>query len=164
MSQEPRPGILRETTPEAIQQARRIIRSARFAALAALDPETGHPLASRVGLACLDDGTPFTVISALASHTGALRADPRCSLLVGETGKGDPLAYARLTLVCTARFLDPGSTEAAEARARYLAAQPKATLYIELPDFRFVRFDIGRASFNAGFGKAYALEGAELIG
>lgn len=162
MSQNDRPKVLRETTSEVIAQARGIIGAARFAALACLEPDTGHPLASRIGLATLEDGTPLTFISALAAHTGALLRDPRCSLLVGEPGKGDPLAYARLTLTCAADFLAPDSPDAATARERYLAAQPKAALYIDLPDFRFVRFAIERASFNAGFGKAYAIEGADL--
>ena len=155
--------VLQALTPEAIAEAKAILRGADHAALAVLEPGTGWPLASRVGLASLGDGTPIIVVSRLAAHSGALDADPRCSLLVGAVGKGDPLAHPRLALTCRAAVIAPGSS-AAEARERYLAVHPKAAIYVDLPDFRFFRLDIERASFNGGFGRAYAMAGTDLIG
>lgn len=155
--------VLLELTDDVRNKVRALISAARHGALAALAPETGHPICSRVGLATLGDGTPFIFISALAAHTGALLADPRCALLVGDIGKGDPLAHPRISITCMATPLAPGSEVADEARKLYLAAHPKAKLYIDLPDFRFVRLDPLSASFNGGFGQAYALEGAELL-
>ncbi|HTJ58571.1 MAG TPA: hypothetical protein VL418_13505 [Devosiaceae bacterium] len=154
-------SVLRELTPEAIAEAKGLVREADHAALAVLDPGTGHPLVSRVGLATLEDGAPLIVVSHLAAHSAALDADPRCSLLVGSIGKGDPLAHPRITLICRAALLEP--ERRAEARERYLAIHPKAAIYIDLPDFRFFRLDIERASFNGGFGRAYAIEGGLLI-
>jgi len=157
-------SVLRELTPAAIAEAKALIREADHAALAVLEPGTGWPLASRVGLATLPDGAPLILISALAAHSAALDGDPRCSLLIGPVGKGDPLAHPRITLVCQAAVIAAGSTEVAEARSRYLAMHPKAAIYVDLPDFRFFRLTIERASFNGGFGRAYAIEGPELLG
>ena len=79
------------------------------ASLAVLEPRHGHPLASRVGVATDADGAPLILVSHLSAHTPAMLADPRCSLLVGEPGKGDPLAHPRVTLVCRAERLEPGT-------------------------------------------------------
>jgi len=155
-------GVLRETTAAVIAEAREMIRAADHAALATIEAGTGHPLASRVGLATLADGTPLIVVSGLAAHSAALDGEPRCSLLIGETGKGDPLAHPRLTLMCRAALVAPDGR--ADARARYLAQHAKAAIYVDLPDFRFFRLSIERASFNAGFGRAYAIAGGALVG
>ena len=160
----PRPQLLQLTTPETIAGAKAMIRSAAHGALAVLEPGTGQPLASRVGLTCFSDGTPLILVSALAVHSSALRADPRCSLLIGEPGKGDPLAAARISLICRAEMLQPADPQTAEARARYLTSHPKAQIYVDLPDFWFFRLMIVRARLNGGFGKAFAFGGEELIG
>lgn len=152
-----------ETSSDAIGLARRLLREAHHCALATLDPKSGRPIATRVGLATDADGTPLILISALAAHTPALRADPRCSLLVGEPGKGDPLAHPRITLHCDAREIERGSPEEALAATRYLAHNPKAMLYAGLGDFRYFRLDPTEASLNAGFGRAYALAAADVL-
>jgi putative heme iron utilization protein len=157
-------NVLRELTPEVLSEARALVRGAQSAALAVLEPETGHPLVSRVGLATLADGTPLIILSRLAAHSSALDADKRCSLLIGEPGKGEPLAHARIMLVCRARPIPPGGQEAEEARERYLAVHPRAAIYVDLPDFRFFALDVERARFNAGFGRAYAIAGEQLLG
>ena len=156
------PATIRDTTPEAVAAARALLAGATHGALATISPADGHPIATRVGLALLPDGTPVILVSALAAHTPALRAEPRCSLLVGEPGRGDPLAHPRLTLKCRATELGRAGDAAGVARAAYLARHPKAKLYADLPDFAFMRLDIEDASFNAGFGRAYQLTRGEL--
>ncbi|TIT36382.1 MAG: HugZ family protein [Mesorhizobium sp.] len=155
--------VIRETDAEAIRLAKTLLRSARFGALAVLEPRTGAPLASRVGVATDIDGAPLILVSMLAAHTSALLADPRCSLLLGEPGKGDPLAHPRLTLVCQASRLERGSQAHARAERRYLNRNPKASLYAGLGDFSIFRLEPQRASLNGGFGKAYLLERADLL-
>ncbi len=155
--------VIRETDAEAIRLCKTLMRTARHGALAVLDPETGTPLASRVGVATDADGTPLILISGLAAHTGAILADPRCSLLVGQTGKGDPLAHPRITLVCRAVQLEPGSAARVRAERRYLNRNPKAKLYVGLGDFSFFRLEVERANLNGGFGKAYLLTHDDLI-
>jgi hypothetical protein len=119
-------------------------------------------MASRTAFACDEDGAPVVLVSRLAAHTAALEADPRCSLLVGEPGAGDPLAHPRVTLVGRARRLERDSAEGARARERYLAAHPKAALYADFADFSFWRIEAARASLNGGFGRAWSLVADDL--
>lgn len=162
MENKPR-DVIRETDAEAIRLAKTLIRTARFGALAAIEPDTGAPLASRVGVATDADGTPLILVSQLSAHTKAILADPRCSLLVGEPGKGDPLAHPRITLICRAARLEAGTPESERAERRYLNRNPKAKLYVGLGDFSFFRLEVERASLNGGFGKAYLLSRGDII-
>jgi heme iron utilization protein len=155
--------VLRPTDDEAIRLARTLLREARYAALATLDPGTGAPVASRVALATDIDGAPIILVSTLSAHTGGIVADPRCSLLVGEPGKGDPLAHPRMSIACRAEKLQRGTPENARAERRYLNRQPKAKLYAGFADFSFFRLEPQAASLNGGFGKAYALTSADLL-
>lgn len=156
-------SVVRETGADAIRLAKTLVRSARFGALATLDPQTGSPLASRVGVATDADGAPIILVSQLSAHTRAILADRRCSLLLGEPGKGDPLAYPRITLICSAVRLEPCTEESARAERRYLNRNPKAKLYVGLGDFSLFRLEIVRANLNGGFGKAYVLTRDDLI-
>jgi len=154
---------IRETDAEARALARRLIDTARHGALGVRDPETGAPMVSRVAVAVAPDGRPLTLISDLSHHTRALKADPVCSLLVGEPGdKGDPLTHPRITLQCRASFLRHGEAGHAGMRAHYLARHPKAGLYIDFADFSFALLDVEDAHLNGGFGKAYRLRPADL--
>lgn len=155
--------VIRETDAEAVRLAKTLTRTARFGALAVIEPDTGAPLASRVGVATDADGTPLILVSLLSAHTRAILADPRCSLLVGEPGKGDPLAHPRITLICRAVKLEPGTPERVRAERRYLNRNPKAKLYVGLGDFSFFRLEIERASLNGGFGKAYLLTRGDIV-
>ena len=155
--------VIRETDAEAVRLAKTLIRTARYGALAALEPGTGAPLASRVAVATDLDGTPLILVSALSEHTAAIIADPRCCLLVGEPGKGDPLAYPRISLRCRAEKLERATTDQARVERRYLNRHPKAKLYAGFADFSFFRLGVERASLNGGFGKAYHLTRADII-
>ncbi len=161
--EERKKDVIRETDAGSIALARSLMRTARHGALAVIEPETGSPLASRVGTATDVDGTPLILVSGLSAHTRGIVADPRCSLLVGEIGKGDPLAYARITLFCNAVRLERGSPEQARAERRYLNRNPKAKLYAGLGDFAIFRLELERANLNAGFGKAYLLGRDDLL-
>jgi hypothetical protein len=115
-----------------------------------------------VGTAMLGRFTPLILVSALAAHTAALKAESRCSLLVGEVGKGDPLAHARVTIKARAREIGRADVAYGRARELYLAAQPKAQLYVDLPDFTFMALEPMSVSYVAGFGRAYMIEGGWL--
>jgi len=152
-----------ETDAEAIRLAKTLLRSARFGALATLDPADGAPQATRVAVATDIDGTPLILVSALSAHTKALAADPRCSLLVGEPGKGDPLAHPRLTLKARAEKLERETPAHAHAARRYLNRHPKGKLYADFPDFAFFRLVPESALLNGGFARAYRLKREELL-
>lgn len=160
---EARKDVLRPTDAEAIRLAKTLLRTARYGAVAVIDAETGAPSASRVGVATALDGAPVILASTLAAHTRGLLSDPRCSLLVGEPGKGDPLAHPRISIACRALRLERGSQEQLHAARRYLNRHPKARLYADFGDFSFFRLEPQGASLNGGFGKAYRIEADELL-
>ncbi|WP_250157336.1 HugZ family protein [Tianweitania aestuarii] len=154
--------VLRPLDNEAVRLARTLMRTARFGALAVLDPSDGSPLVSRVAVATDCDGAPLLLVSGLSQHTQALQHDPRCSLLLGEPGKGDALAYPRLSLNCTAELVE-NEVDLARMSDRFLRHVPKAALYAALPDFRIYRCQPRSGSLNGGFGKAYRLEPADCL-
>lgn len=154
---------IRPTDDDARALAGTLLQSARTAALAVLTPD-GAPLVTRIAFGSAPDGQPLTLVSDLSAHTTALRSDPRCSLLVGESdGKGDPLNQPRLTLEATARFLDRTTLQHEKMVAHYLRDHPKAKLYIGFADFSFVLFNIKIGHLNGGFGKAFTLSAADLM-
>lgn len=155
-------SVLRETDDEAIRLARTLVATARYGALAVFDKTSGFPGASRVALATDHDGTPIILVSALSAHTKPMLEEPRTSVLVGEPGRGDPLAHPRMTLHTIAKRMVRNSDEGRRVRRRYLARQPKAALYADFGDFAFFRLEIVRASLNGGFGKAYELTAEDL--
>ena len=160
--QEPK-SVIRPTDDQARRLAKNLIRTARFGALAVMEAGTGHPLASRVAVATDLDGTPVILTSTLSGHTAAILETPACSLLVGEPGKGDPLAHPRVSLFCRARRIDRGGDDHERLRRRYLLRHPKAALYVDFGDFAFFRLELERASLNGGFGKAFELQSDELL-
>ena len=156
-------SVIRTTDDEARRLAKGLIRSARFGALAVLDAKTAAPLASRVATATDLDGTPVILTSTLSGHTAGILANPVCSLLVGEPGKGDPLAHPRISLFCNAVKIDRESENHVRLRRRYLARHPKAELYADFGDFSFFRMELSGASLNGGFGKAFELTTDDLV-
>ncbi|MDA5558231.1 HugZ family pyridoxamine 5'-phosphate oxidase [Shimia sp. MMG029] len=143
--------------------AQAMIRDATYASMAVIDPETGAPSATRVALATTPAFEPLTLISDLASHTTALRADPRCSLLLVEPReKGDPLTHPRLTIQARAEFVTRGSEDHTALRAHYLDQRPKAKIYADFGDFNFVRLIPLKGFLNGGFAKAYTLTQADM--
>ncbi len=156
-----RNDVLQPVDDGARALARRLLDEARHAALAVLEPGTGHPWASRVAIATDEHGAPVMLVSSLAPHTAALQADSRCSLLLGEPGAGDPLAHPRMTIVGRASCIDDPAARG-RVRERYLAVHPKAALYVDFADFSFWRVEVERAALNAGFGRAYGLAAADV--
>ncbi|MGO4907277.1 pyridoxamine 5-phosphate oxidase [Pseudorhodobacter sp. W20_MBD10_FR17] len=131
-----------------------------FAALA-YTAEDGFAGISRIALGQDAAGTPMTLISALAPHFVALKAQPVCALMLGEPGpKGDPLTHPRLRLRASARFADPA--ERSVLRDLWLATHPKAKLYIDFADFAFVRLVPLGGLLNGGFGKARTITAQDL--
>ncbi|WP_102226014.1 HugZ family pyridoxamine 5'-phosphate oxidase [Acidimangrovimonas sediminis] len=163
-SDQDRPSPIRPTDDAARALARDLLQGATFAALAVTDPASGAPFVSRIALGLDPEGLPVTLISTLAAHTAALKADPRCALLIGEPGpRGDPLTHPRLSLQATARFIPRDGPDHAALRAHYLASHPKAKLYADFADFGFVVFDPSGAALNGGFGRAFHLTPADLL-
>ena len=145
-------------TYDGLAEAKRLIRSVRAGALSTLTPD-GDPFTTLTTVATMPDGDPILLVSKLAAHTGHLERDGRCSILLAETGRGDPLAYPRLTLVGTAA---PAAGRTETAARRFLARNPKAKLYAGFPDFAFWIVAMRSAHLNGGFARAAAFDGAEV--
>ncbi|MET0748758.1 MAG: HugZ family protein, partial [Rhizobium sp.] len=80
MTQKPL-AVRRETDQDALRLARILLRSARYAAIAVVAPDSGFPAVSRVLVGTDLDGVPVILVSMLSAHTKALALDPRASLL-----------------------------------------------------------------------------------
>ncbi|MEM6577749.1 MAG: DUF2470 domain-containing protein [Pseudomonadota bacterium] len=157
----PKKDVLQPVTPEAIRQAKTLMRTERSGALAVLDPATGAPMASRVAIATDQAGAPTILISQLSPHFAALEADPRCSLMLGQPGKGDPLAHPRIMLQAQAEKLD--GEDRARVRARFIARNPKAALYADFGDFAFWRLTPLAVALNGGFAKAFEMTADDVL-
>lgn len=157
MKQEP----IRPTDEEARALARRLLSQMRHAAMGTLDPATGTPLVTRIAVQIDDDGTPIALLSGLSSHSRALQADPRVGLLVtdADAAKGDVMTHARLSILARAEQVPTDSLR----RDAWLARDPKARVYIDLPDFRFWRLVPESGLLNGGFGRAFHLTPADML-
>lgn len=136
-------------TPSHAERARTLCASVGTATLCTLTRQS-HPYGSFVTYA-LDGGSPVFLISALAEHTQNVRRDGRVSLLVAESGDGDPLARARVTLVGDIGELAPAAGES--ARGAFLAAHPSAGYYVDFDDFSFWRLAVSGVRYIGGYGR-----------
>src|SRR5215210_3263137 len=150
----PLPGAMPNRLPEGARApsdfdprslAKILLRATRAGTLATLDRNTGHPFASLVNVATDVDGSPVILTSRLSTHTANLEADSRASVLLAETGKGDPLAHPRLTVLGAFARIARESTDEARVRRRFLARHPKSELYVGFGDFAFWRMDVASA-------------------
>jgi heme iron utilization protein len=159
----PKKDPIRATDDEARALASRLLREARIAALAFTDITTGAPSISRVIVASLPGQGLLTLISDLSAHTQALALYPKCALLLGEPGKGDPLSHPRMSVMAEAVRLPDALKGKADFAVPFLEAHPKTKLYFNFADFAFWRFSIVRVDLNGGFGKAYRLTPDDVI-
>ncbi|MBN8533253.1 MAG: HugZ family protein [Rhizobiales bacterium] len=143
---------------DPIALGRHLLRAIRVGALGTLDRETGFPITTLVSVATDLDGAPVILVSGLSHHTKNLFADPRCSVLLSEGGRGDPLAHPRLTLTARAEKIQDNTI-----RRRFLARHPKAKLYVDFPDFAFYRLVPHRMQLNGGFARAFDGDGALIL-
>ena len=168
----PLPGAMPDRLPENAptapefdpkSTAKILLRTVRAGALATIDRNTGHPFASLVNLATDSDGSPLILVSRLATHTANLEKDSRGSVLLAVTGKGDPLAYPRLTVIGSFSRIEHDNPGEPRLRRRFLARHPKAELYADFGDFSFWRLAVVSAHLNGGFARAADLKAADLM-
>ena len=140
-----------------------LLRGIRVGTLATLDRNTGHPFASLVNVATDSDGSPVILVSRLSTHTANIEVDGRASLLLAQTGKGDPLAHPRLTVLGRMVQVARDGADDARVRRRFLARHPKSELYAGFGDFSFWRMTIASAHLNGGFARAADLKAADVL-
>jgi hypothetical protein len=147
--------------PKSVAKA--LLRATRAGSLATIDRNTGHPFASLVNVATDIDGAPLILVSRLSTHTANLEQDGRASVLLAATGKGDPLAHPRLTILGTFIQVARDSAEEPRVRRRFLARHPKSELYAGFADFSFWRLKAVSAHLNGGFARAADLKAADVL-
>jgi hypothetical protein len=176
MTERPKPAALPGTMPDRLPEtasppadfdpkalAKSLLRGTRAGTLATLDRNTGHPFASLVNVATDADGSPVILVSRLSTHTANIEVDGRASILLAETGKGDPLAHPRLTVLGRMAQVARGSDDESRVRRRFLARHPKSELYAGFADFAFWRLMVASAHLNGGFARAADLEAADVL-
>jgi putative heme iron utilization protein len=168
----PLPGAMPNRLPEGARPpadfdpgelGKTLLRSIRAGTLGTLDRNTGHPFASLVTVATDVDGSPVILVSRLSTHTANLEADGRASVLLAQSGKGDPLAHPRLTVLGVFARVEKGSAEEARVRRRFLARHPKSELYAGFGDFAFWRMQVASAHLNGGFARAADLTARDVL-
>jgi heme oxygenase (biliverdin-IX-beta and delta-forming) len=167
----PLPGVMPDRLPENAPArdfdpkslAKGLLRATRAGSLATIDRNTGHPFASLVNVATDNNGSPLILISRLSTHTANLEADGRASVLLAATGKGDPLAHPRLTLLGSFVRVPRDDPSEPRLRRRFLARHPKSELYAGFGDFSFWRLDVVSAHLNGGFARAADLPAADVM-
>ncbi len=167
----PLPGVMPDRLPENAPApdfdpkllGKSLLRATRAGSLATIDRNTGHPFASLVNVATDFDGAPVILVSRLSTHTANLEADGRAAVLLAATGKGDPLAHPRLTLIGSFVQLARDDPQEARVRRRFLARHPKSELYAGFGDFSFWRLDAASAHLNGGFARAADLKASDVM-
>jgi heme oxygenase (biliverdin-IX-beta and delta-forming) len=168
----PLPGVMPGRLPENAPQpadfdpaalGKTLLRTIRAGTLATLDRNTGHPFASLVNVATDVDGAPLILTSRLSTHTANLEADGRASILLAETGKGDPLAHPRLTVLGTMARIERDTPDEERVRRRFLSRHPKSELYAGFADFAFWRLAVVSAHLNGGFARAADLKASDIL-
>ena len=150
-----RPDPVQPATGDAHALVRQLL-TLGHASLAWEDPDSGTPGISRIAFHRDPEAGLLTLVSGLAPHFRALRNRPDCALMLGEVGaKGDPLTHPRLMIRARASFIAPDDPARPAIRDRWLKRNPKATVYIGLPDFAFVRLTPVSALLNGGFARAF---------
>jgi hypothetical protein len=96
-------------------------------------------------------GRPIFLISNMAMHTQNLKAEPRCSLFVGQAAAdGDPLGSARATLIGHAEPVTEG--DVMSVREQYLARHENSRYWVDFSDFSFFRLEPIDLYYVGGFG------------
>ena len=153
---------VRPVDEEAMRLSSKLFSEARYGSLGVLEPETGVPLVSRVAVAWSNDIGLFFAGSDLSVHSKCLLDNANCSIMLGEPGKGDGLAYPRITVIGQTARMDNTDDRRSTFRETFLQIHPKAELYIDFADFGFYPVELERALLNGGFGKAYHLDKRDL--
>ncbi len=167
----PLPGVMPDRLPENAPApdfdpkavAKALLRGTRAGSLATVDRNTRHPFASLVNVATDCDGAPLILVSRLSTHTANLEADGRAALLLAATGKGDPLAHPRLTVIGSFVRVPREDRNEPRLRRRFLARHPKSELYAGFADFSFWRLATVSAHLNGGFARAADLKATDVL-
>ena len=112
---------------------------------------SGFPFGSLMPFASDGAGRAIFLISNMAMHTQNLRADPRCSLFIGQAAAdGDALGAARATIVGNAEPVP--EEDLASVRETYLSRHENSRYWVDFADFHFFRLEPIDLYYVGGFG------------
>ena len=146
------PAMPQLPEPTHAERVRTLMSLTSVATLSTISRKhAGFPFGSLMPFALDSSGRPIFLISNMAVHTQNLKADPRCSLFVGQAGAdGDALGAARATLIGNAEPVP--ENDVADARERYLARHENSRYWVDFPDFSFFRLEVIDLYYVGGFG------------
>ena len=131
---------------DAIGVARTMLRSAKTASLATLDP-SGYPYSTVTNISVDATGRPFIFMSNLALHARNIGLDDRVSITIADMEK-DVLTTPRLSLVGRAQRVSGADYE--DLKQRYMDRFPKSKLYLTLPDSMIFYIETEAVQLNGG--------------
>jgi putative heme iron utilization protein len=146
------PALPQVPEPTHAERVRTLMSLTSVATLSTISRKhAGYPFGSLMPYALDALGRPIFLISSMAMHTQNLKADPRCSLFVGQAGvDGDALGTARATLIGNAEPVP--ENDIAGARKTYLARHENSRYWVDFPDFSFFRLQPIDLYYVGGFG------------
>ncbi len=147
--------------PTYAERVRTLLSLTSIATLSTLSRKhAGFPFGSLMPYALDAAGRPIFLISNMAMHTQNLKADPRASLFIEQTGAdGDPLGAARATLLGNVEPVP--QADLASAREQYLARHPNSHYWVDFADFNFFRLQPIDVYYVGGFGVMGWVEATE---
>ncbi len=146
------PALPQLPEPSHAERVRTLMSLTSVATLSTLSrKQPGFPFGSLMPFALDASGRPIFLISNMAMHTQNLKADPRCSLFVGQVGAdGDALGSARATVIGRAEAVP--EQDAAGVRECYLARHENSRYWVDFADFSFFRLEPIDLYYVGGFG------------
>jgi heme iron utilization protein len=142
------PAMPQLPEPTHAERVRTLMSLTSVATLSTISRKhAGYPFGSLMPFALDSLGRPIFLISNMAMHTQNLKADPRCSLFVGQAGA---LGAARATMIGNAEPIP--ETDIASARDLYLARHENSRYWVDFPDFSFFRLQPIDLYYVGGFG------------
>jgi putative heme iron utilization protein len=147
------PALVQPPEPSHAERTRTLLSLASLGTLSTVSRKhPGFPFGSLMPFALDSAGQPLLLISDMAMHTQNLKAEPRCSLFVGQANAdGDPLGSARATLIANAEAVVK-EDDIAAVREIYLARHENSRYWVDFPDFRFFRLQPVDLYYVGGFG------------
>lgn len=118
--------------------------------------DNGWPSLSLAQVA-FDGMVPILMTSELSDHTRNFVVDNRVSLLIDGTFGANRMNTARVSLFGKADLVDKE-----QYREMYTTKHPKSKTYFDFGDFHAYAITVTRIRLNAGFGKAFWLNGTDI--
>jgi putative heme iron utilization protein len=146
------PQLPQMPEPSHAERARTLFFLAPVGTLSTLSRKhSGFPFGSLMPFALDPAGRPIFLISNMAMHTQNLKADPRCSLFVGQApADGDPLGASRAIIIGDAEPVI--ESEVGSVREVYLARHENSRYWVDFSDFGFFRLQPIDLYYVGGFG------------